>query len=35
MFGYDKVASEVNKICDTDCWKNPKKECPYNCDFEE
>ena len=31
MFGYDKVVSEVNKICDTYCWKNPKKECPYYC----
>lgn len=31
MYGYDRVVSEVNKICDTDCWENPKKECKYYC----
>ena len=26
---YDRVASEINKICSADCWNNPKTDCPY------
>lgn len=31
MITYDKVVSEVNQICDSDCYKVPKKSCPYYC----
>lgn len=26
---YDEAAREINKICTSDCWKNPKTDCPY------
>ena len=31
MYGYNRVTSEVIKICDVDCWENPKRECKYYC----
>ena len=26
---YDRVASEINKICDSCCWHTPRPDCPF------
>lgn len=26
---YDRVASEINRICDSCCWHTPRPDCPY------
>lgn len=26
---YDRIAAEINKICDSCCWHTPRPDCPF------